>query len=117
QAFSVREVEGHTEWAWTPRSYAVQADMGAVTGAQASVYARARAALDQSLPLLVGLFALRPDSDQEDMEAIRAIVRSELTELVHELGTVGGPRVQRVDTFFKALLGEQPKEVTNPEQV
>jgi len=105
QAFSLKETEGHTEWAWIQRSYAVQQDMGAVTGAQASIYARAKAALDQSLPLLEGLTPLRADADREDNDAVRAIVRSRLTELVYELGQVGGPRVGRVDDLFRSLLG------------
>src|SRR5690349_16784565 len=52
QSFALKDVEGHVEWTWMPRTYAVQADMTALTGAQASIYARAKAALDQSLPLL-----------------------------------------------------------------
>jgi hypothetical protein len=116
QAFSVTEVEGHTEWSWTPRSYAIQADMGAVTGAQASIYARAKAALDQSLPLLAGLYPLRSDADPQDIEANRAIVRSELTELVSELGMTGGPRLQRVDALFKSLLGANPSQ-QDPERI
>ena len=54
-AFQLREVEGHTVWTWQQRGYAVQADMGALTGAQASIYARAKSALDQILPLLASL--------------------------------------------------------------
>jgi|GEM_PF-1684270 len=110
QAFSVTDVDGHTEWAWTPRSYAIQADMGAVTGAQASIYARAKAALDQSIPLLEGLYPLRADADTQDVEANRSVVRSTLTELVSELGMVGGPRLQRVDTLFRTLLGTDSEE-------
>ena len=121
QAFSITEVDGHTEWKWTPRSYAIQADMGAVTGAQASIYARAKNALDQSLPLLDGLYPLRADADKEDTEAARALVRSTLTELVSELGQVGGPRLQRVDAHFTALLGMpadlQSADRQDPEQV
>ena len=52
QSFSVKEAGGHIEWKWTPRSYAVAAELGAVTGAQASIYTRAKAMLDQSIPLL-----------------------------------------------------------------
>lgn len=90
QAFTMSEVEGHTEWSWAPRSYAIQADMGAVTGAQASIYARARAALNQSsIPLLEGLYPLRPDADEQEMKSSRAVVRSTLTELVSELGDGG----------------------------
>jgi len=105
QSFSVKEVGGHTEWKWTPRSYAVAAELGAVTGAQASIYTRAKTMLDQSLPLLEGLHPLNSTFDEEDLDAIRAIVKSSLTELVAELGREGGPRVARVDNLFFQLLG------------
>jgi hypothetical protein len=104
QSFSIKEVEGHIQWKWTPRSYAVAAELGAVTGAQASIYTRAKAMLDQSLPLLEGLHPLNAAFDVEDVEAIRAIVRSSLTELVAELGREGGPRVARVDELFFQLF-------------
>jgi hypothetical protein len=105
-AFTGKEVEGRTEWTWTPRNYAVQiqADLGAVTGAQASVYTRAKAAIDQALPLLDGLTPLIVDVPPEDQESVRAIVRGELNQLVAELGVVGGPRIQRVNEFFHLLL-------------
>lgn len=111
QSFRCSDVEGHTACRWTPRSYAaqIQADMGAITGAQASIFARATVALDQSLPLLDGLYALTINVLPEDQEAIRAIIRSELNELVSELGIEGGPRVQRVDELFELLLGLSPR--------
>jgi hypothetical protein len=107
QSFTCEEVQGHTECRWTPRSYAVeiQADMGAVTGAQASIYTRAKATLEQVLPLLDGLQPLIPDYDRENVTAIRAIVRTQLTDLVAELGVEGGPRVARVDQLFSFLVG------------
>jgi hypothetical protein len=76
----LNEVEGHVEWEWKPQNYMVQADLGEVTGAQASIYTRAKAAIDQALPLLDGLTPLREDADPEDCEAIRALVRSELKD-------------------------------------
>jgi hypothetical protein len=105
QSFEVKEVEGHTEWAWRQRTFAAEADLGAITGAQASIYTRARAALDHSLPLLDGLTPLRADHDLEDIDAARAIVRSSFTELVYELGVEGGPQLARVDGYFIDLLG------------
>ncbi len=122
QAFTLQEVEGHTTWSWVQRTYSVQTDMGALTGAQASLYTRAKAALDQSLPLLSGLYALRPDADTQDIESMRAIVGTQLSELVRELDQDGGPRVQRVDEYFIVLLGRdrntgKPAAVTNPESV
>jgi hypothetical protein len=107
QSFSRVEVEGHTEATWTPRTYAaqVQADLGAITGAQASLYSRARVALDAALPLLDGLRPLDPAADEQDTEAIRSIIRSELVDLVTELGVEGGPRISRVDDLLDLLLG------------
>jgi len=108
QSFTLTRVQGHTEFTWTPRSYSsVQTGLGALTGAQASIYSRAKVALDQSLPLLAGLYPLRADADPQDVEAIRAIVRSGMTELVNELGIEGGPRVLRADSLFLQLLGPE----------
>jgi hypothetical protein len=109
-AFTTEEMAGHTETRWNPRSYSVeiQADLGAVTGAQASLYTRAKSTIDRTLPLVDGLQPLRVDFDPENVNAIRAIVRTQLTELVAELGVEGGPRVQRVDQLFGFLLGDQP---------
>lgn len=106
QAFKGNEVDGHMEFVWQPRSYAVQADMGEVTGAQASIHARARHALEHTVPLLEGLTPLRADADEEDSEAARSLVISQLTELVNELGQPGGPRLDRVDGLFSMLLGD-----------
>jgi hypothetical protein len=121
KSFDLRRVEGHTEWKWTPRTYAGQIDteMGAVTGAQASIYARAKVAQDQSLPLLDGLYALITETPQEDLDSIRAIVRAEIIDLVSEFGVVGGPRVQRVDDLFRLLLNLNPGDpvVTDGENV
>ncbi len=115
QAFDLKEVEGHTEWSWTPRSYTVQTDMGAVTGAQASIYTRAKVALDQSLPLLDGLYALIPYVEAEDLATVQAVVRTQFSALVNEFGVVGGPRVPRVDELFELLLG--PGTPSNPEDI
>ena len=105
-AVDLKEVEGHIESTWKARPFMVKADLGDATGAQASIYERARVALDHALPLLDGLKPLRTDSDDESTESVRAIVRSALTELVAELGNVGGPRVQRVNEYFTRLLGD-----------
>jgi hypothetical protein len=118
-AFALRQVEGHTEWSWQQRGYAVQADMGALTGAQASIYARAKSALDQMLPLLTGLTPLNPALyPPQDLETIRSVITAELTELVNELALEGGPRIQRVDELFRLLTGESRKSLgANPEVV
>jgi hypothetical protein len=118
QAFDLKEVEGHTEYKWTPRSYTVQTDMGAVTGAQASIYTRAKVALDQSMPLLDGLYPLIPYVEPEDLATVQSVVRTQFTALVNEFGVVGGPRVPRVDELFDLLLGEHTPDIPyNPETI
>jgi hypothetical protein len=107
QAFDLKDVEGHTEWKWTPRSYTVQTDLGAVTGAQASIYTRAKVALDQSLPLLDGIYPLVPSVEPEDLATVQSVVRSQFTSLVNEFGVEGGPRVPRVNELFELLLGHE----------
>jgi hypothetical protein len=105
KAVDLKEVEGHVEWTWKTQPFSVQADLGEVTGAQASIYQRATVALEHALPLLDTLKPLRADADYESTYSVRALVRSAWTELVTELGTVGGPRVQRVNEYFVRLLG------------
>jgi hypothetical protein len=117
KSFTLKQVEGHVEWDLNPQNYMAQADLGEVTGAQASIYSRAKVALDQIVPLLDGLTPLREDADPEDCEAIRSIIRSELKDqLVPELGKVGGPRVQLVQQIFNLLLGPDPV-AQDPENV
>ena len=104
RAFTAEEVKGKTQYKWTPRSYAVQTELGGkISGAQASLYHRAKIAIDDALPLLDGLKPLRSDYDQEEVEAARAIVRTEMLELVSELGLEGGPRIQRVNHIFDLI--------------
>ena len=107
KAFTPQESNGRTTYNWTPCAYtSVQTELGgAVSGAQASLYHRAKVALNEMLPLLDRLYPLDPSSDRQNLEAARSIVRTEITELVNELGVQGGPRAQRVDSLFQLLIG------------
>lgn len=120
RSFTCSEQTGHTVCTWTPRSYAatIPADLGALTGAQASLYNQAKNSAGVILPLLEGLTPLRSNADYEDAEAIRSIVRSRVVAIVEELSLEGGPRVQRVDELFDRLtetdqeiLRSLPREV------
>ena len=118
QAFTLTEVEGHIESSWTPRTYAVQTDLGGgITGAQASLYMRAKNALDSALPLLDGLYPLDPEADPEYVKALREMARSQMTEIIKELGTVGLPSILRIDTYFGILLGKSPTVQFDPDKV
>ena len=104
---STKNDAGSPIFEWTPRSYAVQTELGGkVTGAQASLYRRAKAALDEILPLLDRLEPIENAPDEEEVEAYRAIVRQEITSLVGELGIEGGWRESRVNMLFGNLLGK-----------
>lgn len=107
-AFRLFHLEGHTESEYVPRGYAVQADLGAVTGGQASLYRRATLSRTEILRILDGLVPLRVDGDQQDMDAYRTIVRNAVQNLVDELGAPGGPRVAMVDAYLTGLLGTDP---------
>jgi hypothetical protein len=114
QSFTLTEVEGHVESTWTPRTYAVQTDLGGgITGAQASLYTRAKNALDQSLSLLDGLYPLDPEADPEYVKALREMARSQMTEIVKEFGVVGLPSILRIDTYFGILLGQNPAQLNS----
>jgi hypothetical protein len=105
QSFTLTEVEGHIESAWIPRTYTVQTDLaGGITGAQASLYTRAKEARDQVLPLLDGLYPLNPDADPEYVKALREMAKSQIVEIVKQFGVVP-PSILRVNTYFKILLG------------
>ena len=108
RSFTCFEKTGYTVCEWTPRSYAatIPADLGALTGAQASIYERAKISANAILPLLNGLTPLGSTADVEDTDAIRSIVRSRIVEIVNELRLEGGPRTHRVDELFERLVGE-----------
>jgi hypothetical protein len=95
-------------WTWSPRGFALQADLGALAGAQASLYRRAQQALEESLPLLTGLEPLIPYDDKEAVAAAREVVRSELERVVEELAREGGPSVGLVDQLLTSLVGQAP---------
>ena len=104
-SFVSRSFEGRTVVEFSPRGYLGSTELGGtVTGAQASLYMRAKSALDEALPLLDRIEPLRPNADPQELDAARAIVRDEFRELVDEMGNEGGPRLQRADDLFALLI-------------
>jgi hypothetical protein len=112
--FDLQTQQGHTLAVWRPRGFVGQTELGgSVSGAQASLYARAADALSAAIPVLHGLTPLRPDADVQEMDAARAVVESQFQALVAELGTPGGPRTERVDSLFRALLEDDVVGIDN----
>jgi hypothetical protein len=113
-SFELQTHQGHTLAVWRPRGFVGQTELGgSVTGAQASLYARAADALASAIPVLHGLTALRPDADVQEMDAARAVVESQFRAVVAELGTPGGPRGDRVDSLFRVLLEDEVVGIDN----
>ena len=107
-SFELSVIEDHVVARYVPRGVAVQADLGGVTGGQASLYLRAKAAHEQITRMLDSLKPLRTDADPQDCEAYRGLVRDSVRRIVMELGREGGPRVPLVDSAFSVLTGYQP---------
>ncbi len=107
-SFQLFTVEDHVVARYVPRGVAVQADLGGVTGGQASLYLRAKAAHEQITRMLDSLQPLRTDADPQDCEAYRGLVRDSVRRIVMELGREGGPRVPLVDSAFSVLTGYRP---------
>lgn len=116
-SFTRSIVEDHVHVQYVQRGYAIQADLGGVTGGQASLYTRAQAGSMQITRILDALTPLRTDSDPQDCEAYRILVRDSVRQLVAELGTPGGPRIELVDSAFGTLTGYQAGGTTGHSQV
>ena len=99
------ERSGHVTSTWVKRTVSVQADLGALTGAQASLFTRAQAAQPLINSLIANLQILDPALDADDANAVRDLVSDTVTDLIAELGNPGNPRVARVDTLFEILTG------------
>jgi hypothetical protein len=115
-SFELSVIEDHVVARYVPRGVAVQADLGGVTGGQASLYLRAKAAHEQITRMLDSLKPLRTDADPQDCEAYRGLVRDSVRRIVMELGREGGPRVPLVDSAFATLTGFQPTPPAPPVQ-
>jgi hypothetical protein len=124
QSFSLTEVEGHIESKWNQRTYTVQSDLaGVISGAQASLYARARVAMENCLPLLDGLYPLDTSADPEFVKALKEMAKSQIAEIVKQFGVVP-PSILRVNTYFRILMGvksfrfnDDPRVESDPDKI
>ncbi len=102
----------------------MQSDLaGVISGAQASLYARAKVAQDNCLPLLDSLYPLDPTADPEFVKALREMAKSQIAEIVKQFGVVP-PSILRVNTYFKILMGaehlrfnEEPRVESDPDKI
>lgn len=115
-AFELNDVEGHVEWTQVSSTsvVSVNADMGAITGAQASILRRAQTMMAEACRILPTIQALKPDADPVDCASILSIVVDELGQIPDALSLPNGPIVERVDEIFRLLGASTAANATVP---
>ncbi|HYP52746.1 MAG TPA: hypothetical protein VEQ42_04365 [Pyrinomonadaceae bacterium] len=106
-SFEYKEVEGRATYQWKPRAYpstGASVGGGGVSGAQYSLVSFASALYERTLPLIDSLRSLVPDTDEEELEAARAILRTTWTEFVSELSRETGPRAPRANELSRSIF-------------
>jgi hypothetical protein len=78
---------------------------GQISAEQATLYQQASTISKDALGILAGLQPFVPEAEPDKVDALRALVRSEITTLVEEFGRTDEPRAERVDRYFTALTG------------
>lgn len=108
QRFTLKEVNGHIESVFNPGNFMIQTELSGdqpITGAQASLLAQARLVYDECEKLLTPLESLRTETDEEDADALKALILAQYKRIPEELGLPGGPRVPLIDEMFDQLVG------------
>lgn len=86
---------------------AVPADtvgIGQLSAEQANLYRQASIIAADALKVLDGLQPFDPIADIDAVEALRALIRSQICTLVDEFGRIDEPRQERVNAYLDTLL-------------
>jgi TIR domain len=78
-----------------------------LTGAQGSIYVRAKKAFEESAFLLHELVSLDPEADERDIAEIKETIKIAMSKLLKELSKPLGPSVSEVNSCFRSLLGPE----------
>lgn len=76
---------------------------GQLSVEQASLYRQGSLIIADALRLLEGIEPFDPKADLDAVEALRALIRSNLNYLVEEFGRIDKPRRDFVDNYFASL--------------
>jgi hypothetical protein len=76
---------------------------GTISARQANLLRQASVTSADALRLLEGLTPFVPEAETDQIDALRALIRSEVNALVDEFGRVDEPRKERVLAYFSAL--------------
>jgi hypothetical protein len=76
---------------------------GTISARQANLYREASIISSDALRVLDSLMPFVPVAEPDQVEALKALIRSEINALVDEFGRVDEPRSERVFAYFSAL--------------
>lgn len=79
--------------------------VGQLSAAQAALYRQASIIVADALKVLAGLQPFVPEAEMDKVDALRAMIQSEIKMLVDEFGRIDEPRADRVNTYFDQLKG------------
>ncbi len=77
--------------------------VGQLSTKQAALYREASVITEDAIKILTGLETFMPEADQEEVEALRSLVQSEIYAFVEEVGRVDEPRETRVEAYLNAI--------------
>jgi hypothetical protein len=80
------------------------AGVGQLSVEQANLYRQASIIVADALLVLESIQPFDPTADVDAVEALRALIRSQINTLVDEFGRVDEPRRERVETYLDTLL-------------
>ena len=78
---------------------------GIFSAEQVTLYRQVSTIATDAFKVLADLQPFVPEAEKDRVEALRALVRSEMKSLVEEFGRLDEPRSQRVETYFEQLVG------------
>lgn len=84
-------------------AYAIDGFAGTISARQANLHRQAAVIAGDALRVLNGLTPFVPEAEPDQVEALRALIRSEINTLVEEFGRVDEPREDRVLAYFSSL--------------
>jgi hypothetical protein len=93
---------------------------GQLSVEQANLYRQASIIITDALKVLEGLQPFDPTADLDAVEALRALIRAQMTSLIEEFGRFDEPRGDRVNVYFITLknhlkeLGKRARLISTP---
>jgi hypothetical protein len=76
---------------------------GTISARQANLLRQASVMAGDAIRVLDGLTPFAPEAELDQVDALRALIRSEINSLIDEFGRVDEPRKDRVLAYFSAL--------------